>query len=170
MWARLGKADKAGDMVRGLLTHNTLPNLSPPIRRSRSTATSASPPASAKCSCNPTPEKSPSCPPSRRVEQRLGERPEGPRRLRSRRRVEGRQTHRMPAALRARRPGPDPHAGEIPPPSPPRKRAVPRPVSKPVRTACSLSRRAPGKPILSAEVPHVRGPGVQPVSVRYKIT
>lgn len=27
MWARLGKADKAGEMIRGLLTHNTMPNL-----------------------------------------------------------------------------------------------------------------------------------------------
>jgi alpha-L-fucosidase 2 len=27
MWARLGKPDKAGEMIRGLLTHNTLPNL-----------------------------------------------------------------------------------------------------------------------------------------------
>ncbi len=27
MWARLGEADRAADMVRGLLTHNTLPNL-----------------------------------------------------------------------------------------------------------------------------------------------
>lgn len=27
MWARLGRPDKAGEMVRGLLTHNTLPNL-----------------------------------------------------------------------------------------------------------------------------------------------
>lgn len=27
IWARLGKADKAGEMIRGLLTHNTLPNL-----------------------------------------------------------------------------------------------------------------------------------------------
>ena len=27
MWARLGKPDKAGEMIRGLLTYNTLPNL-----------------------------------------------------------------------------------------------------------------------------------------------
>jgi alpha-L-fucosidase 2 len=27
MWARLGKPDKAGEMIRGLLTHNTMPNL-----------------------------------------------------------------------------------------------------------------------------------------------
>ncbi len=27
LWARLGRADKAGEMIRGLLTHNTLPNL-----------------------------------------------------------------------------------------------------------------------------------------------
>lgn len=27
LWARLGKPDKAGEMIRGLLTHNTLPNL-----------------------------------------------------------------------------------------------------------------------------------------------
>lgn len=27
LWARLGRADKAGEMIRGLLTYNTLPNL-----------------------------------------------------------------------------------------------------------------------------------------------
>ncbi|MEJ1731101.1 hypothetical protein SMA90_32750, partial [Escherichia coli] len=27
MWARLGEAERAGIMVRGLLTYNTLPNL-----------------------------------------------------------------------------------------------------------------------------------------------
>lgn len=27
LWARLGKPEKAGEMIRGLLTHNTLPNL-----------------------------------------------------------------------------------------------------------------------------------------------
>ena len=27
MWARLGKPEKAGEMIRGLLTHNTMPNL-----------------------------------------------------------------------------------------------------------------------------------------------
>ena len=27
MWARLGKPDKAGEMIRGLLTYNTMPNL-----------------------------------------------------------------------------------------------------------------------------------------------
>ena len=27
MWARLGEGERAGVMVRGLLTHNTLPNL-----------------------------------------------------------------------------------------------------------------------------------------------
>ncbi|MEI6177520.1 MAG: glycoside hydrolase N-terminal domain-containing protein [Verrucomicrobiota bacterium] len=27
MWARLGRGDKAGEMIRGLLTHNTYPNL-----------------------------------------------------------------------------------------------------------------------------------------------
>ena len=83
-WARLEDGDHASNLLERSRRSPRCPTCSTPTRRSRSTATSAAPPASPRCCCNATPARSTCSPPCPRLAGRLGRGPPRPRRPRGR--------------------------------------------------------------------------------------